>query len=164
MGGERSRKAKSENGAEQKPSFSLSRAAAISSPLVGEAGRGVAPRLARFGAVDAFACICNDNDVRASVRPPIPTRPRKGGGGANGRRHLIAQLYAGSVEGAEKKLSQLVNFGAYPTTIYIGRDGLVKHIHAGFEGKATGERFTRLKAEMEALIEELLEPQMRSGG
>jgi len=73
-------------------------------------------------------------------------------------------LYAGSVEGAEKKLSQLVNFGAYPTTIYIGRDGLVKHIHAGFEGKATGERFTRLKAEMEALIEELLEPQMRSGG
>jgi hypothetical protein len=32
----------------------------------------------------------------------------------------------------------------------------VKHIHAGFEGKATGERFTRLKAEMEELIKELL--------
>lgn len=68
-------------------------------------------------------------------------------------------LYAGGVEDAEKKLSQLVNFGAYPTTIYIGRDGLVKHIHAGFEGKATGERFARLKAEMEALIEDLLEPE-----
>jgi thiol-disulfide isomerase/thioredoxin len=73
-------------------------------------------------------------------------------------------LYAGGVEEAEKKLSQLVNFGAYPTTIYIGRDGLVKHIHAGFEGKATGERFTRLKSEMEALIEDLLEPQMKRGG
>jgi thiol-disulfide isomerase/thioredoxin len=67
-------------------------------------------------------------------------------------------LYAGGIDDAEKKLSQLDNFGAYPTTIYIGRDGLVKHIHAGFEGKATGERFTRLKAEMEALIEDLLEP------
>lgn len=65
-------------------------------------------------------------------------------------------LYAGGVDDAEKKLSQLVNFGAYPTTIYIGRDGLVKRIHAGFEGKATGERFIRLKAEMEELIKDLL--------
>ena len=65
-------------------------------------------------------------------------------------------LYAGGIEDAEKKLSQLVNFGAYPTTIYIGRDGLVKQIHAGFEGKATGERFIKLKAEMEELIKDLL--------
>lgn len=65
-------------------------------------------------------------------------------------------LYAGVVEDTQKKLSQLDNFGAYPTTIYIGRDGLVKRIHAGFEGKATGERFTKLKAEMESLIQELL--------
>jgi thiol-disulfide isomerase/thioredoxin len=72
-------------------------------------------------------------------------------------------LYAGGIEGAKQTLSQLNNFGAYPTTIYIGRDGLVKHIHAGFEGKATGERFTRLKAEMEALIEDLLEPRAREG-
>jgi thiol-disulfide isomerase/thioredoxin len=69
-------------------------------------------------------------------------------------------LYAGGIEDAEKKLSQLDNFGAYPTAIYIGRDGKVKHIHAGFEGKATGESFTRLKAEMEALIKDLLEPDM----
>jgi thiol-disulfide isomerase/thioredoxin len=74
------------------------------------------------------------------------------------RRHGIEypMLYAGATDEAEKKLSQLVNFGAYPTGIYIGRDGLVKHIHAGFEGKATGERFTRLKAEMEEGIKELL--------
>jgi thiol-disulfide isomerase/thioredoxin len=65
-------------------------------------------------------------------------------------------LYAGGVEDAEKNLSQLDNFGAYPTAIYVGRDGLVKNIHAGFEGKATGERFTKLKAEMEALIKDLL--------
>lgn len=74
------------------------------------------------------------------------------------RRHGIEypMLYAGATDETEKKLPQLVNFGAYPTAIYIGRDGLVKHIHAGFEGKATGERFTRLKAEMEELIKELL--------
>lgn len=55
----------------------------------------------------------------------------------------------------ERRLPQLVNFGAYPTTIFIGRDGLVKRIHSGFEGKATGE-YTSLKAEYEAFIKELL--------
>ncbi|HEY7180419.1 MAG TPA: TlpA disulfide reductase family protein [Blastocatellia bacterium] len=73
-------------------------------------------------------------------------------------------LYAGGLDDAEKKLSQLVNFGAYPTSIYIGRDGLVKYIHAGFEGKATGERFIRLKTEMDTLIRELLETEARKGG
>jgi thiol-disulfide isomerase/thioredoxin len=68
-------------------------------------------------------------------------------------------LYAGATDDAGKNLSQLENFGAYPTAIYIGRDGLVKHIHAGFEGKATGERFIRLKSEMQTLIEDLLNQQ-----
>ena len=65
-------------------------------------------------------------------------------------------LLAGSTDDDAKKLPQLVNFGAYPTTIFIGRDGLVKHIHTGFEGKATGERFTRLKEQIESLVKELL--------
>ncbi|MGH6631316.1 MAG: TlpA disulfide reductase family protein, partial [Burkholderiales bacterium] len=68
-------------------------------------------------------------------------------------------LLAGTTEDgdARAKMPQLANFGAFQTTIYIGRDGLVKHIHAGFEGKATGQRFTKLKSEMETLIKELLE-------
>jgi len=65
-------------------------------------------------------------------------------------------LYAGAIDDSSSKLPQLVNFSAYPTTIFIGRDGLVKRIHAGFEGKATGARFVRLKAEMEEWIKELL--------
>ncbi|MFN0084919.1 MAG: TlpA family protein disulfide reductase [Blastocatellia bacterium] len=77
------------------------------------------------------------------------------------RRHGVTypMLLAGTTdeEDTKRKLPQLVNFGAFPTAIFLGRDGLVKHIHAGFEGRATGERFTRLKAEMEALIRELLE-------
>ena len=67
-------------------------------------------------------------------------------------------LLAGSTEEGQiqQKLPQLVGFGAYPTTIFIGRDGLVKRIHAGFEGRATGERYTKLKVELETLIKELL--------
>ena len=41
----------------------------------------------------------------------------------------------------------------------LERDGLVKRIHAGFEGRATGERFTNLKAETEAVIKDLLSGQ-----
>jgi thiol-disulfide isomerase/thioredoxin len=74
------------------------------------------------------------------------------------QRHNVQypMLLAGSTEDAAKKLPQLVNFGAYPTTLFIGRDGLVKHIHAGFEGRATGERFTKLKGSIEALVKNLL--------
>ncbi len=75
-------------------------------------------------------------------------------------RHSVkyTMLWAGATDDANAKLDQLINFGAYPTTVYIGRDGLVKHIHTGFEGRATGARFTALKAEVEAQIQELLEP------
>lgn len=76
------------------------------------------------------------------------------------KRHSLKYpvLLAGSTEEGQiqQKLPQLVGFGAYPTTIFIGRDGLVKRIHAGFEGRATGERFTKLKTELEDLIKELL--------
>ena len=79
------------------------------------------------------------------------------------RRHSLTypMLLAGSTEEGQiqQKLPQLVGFGAYPTTIFIGRDGLVKRIHAGFEGRATGERFAKLKAELETLIQELLAEQ-----
>ena len=76
------------------------------------------------------------------------------------KRHSLKYpvLLAGSTEESQiqQKLPQLVGFGAYPTTVFIGRDGLVKRIHAGFEGRATGERFTKLKTELENLIKELL--------
>jgi peroxiredoxin len=77
------------------------------------------------------------------------------------RRHDIRYpvLLAGTSddEDVQKKLGQLENFSAFPTTLFIGRDGLVKGIHAGFEGPATGERYTRLKAELEETIKQLLD-------
>ena len=68
-------------------------------------------------------------------------------------------LLAGTTEPGEiqRTLPQLDNFGAYPTTIYVGRDGKVDYIHAGFEGKATGERHKKLVAEIEHRVKEMLE-------
>ena len=53
-------------------------------------------------------------------------------------------------------LPQLVNFGAYPTTIFLGRDGIVRSVHAGFASPATGAEHVRLKQEMRELTERLL--------
>jgi thiol-disulfide isomerase/thioredoxin len=53
-------------------------------------------------------------------------------------------------------LPQLVNFGAYPTTIVLGRDGRVRNVHAGFPSAATGAEHTRHKQEVRELLERLL--------
>jgi len=56
-------------------------------------------------------------------------------------------------------LPQLINFGAYPASIYLGRDGKVRSVHADFASPATGEEHTRLKKE---LHEHLLAESARS--
>jgi len=53
-------------------------------------------------------------------------------------------------------LPQLINFGAYPASIYLGRDGKVRSVHADFASPATGGEHTRLKKELHALTEHLL--------
>jgi thiol-disulfide isomerase/thioredoxin len=65
-------------------------------------------------------------------------------------------LFAGTTDQAEAKLSQLRNFSVYPTTIIIGRDGLVRRVQAGFAGAATGGEHDRLVREEHALVARLL--------
>ena len=65
-------------------------------------------------------------------------------------------LLAGDTSEVNAKLPQIVNFGAFPTSIYLGRDGRVRSVHAGFASAATGEEHVRLKAEITELIERLL--------
>ena len=65
-------------------------------------------------------------------------------------------LVPGTTQQLAEKLPQIVNFGAYPTSIYLGRDGLVRSVHAGFASPATGEEHVRLKKEMRELVEKLL--------
>jgi thiol-disulfide isomerase/thioredoxin len=67
-------------------------------------------------------------------------------------------LIAGTTDDGQiaKTLPQLVGFGAYPTTIFVGRDGRVSKIHAGYTGPATGERFNQVQKEMDQIVRDLL--------
>jgi thiol-disulfide isomerase/thioredoxin len=66
-------------------------------------------------------------------------------------------LVAGTTDEAAAKLSQLVNFAVYPTTIILGRDGRVRHVHAGFASEATGDEHLQLKREEHDLIARLID-------
>jgi thiol-disulfide isomerase/thioredoxin len=65
-------------------------------------------------------------------------------------------LLAGAIGEVPDKLPQLVRFGAYPTSIFLGRDGRVRGIHAGFASSATGEASAELARETKSSIEHLL--------
>jgi thiol-disulfide isomerase/thioredoxin len=65
-------------------------------------------------------------------------------------------LQAGTTDQLHDKLPQAVNLDAYPTTFFIGRDGLVKGAHAGFAAPVTGDYNAELKKSFAAKIERLL--------
>jgi thiol-disulfide isomerase/thioredoxin len=68
-------------------------------------------------------------------------------------------------QAAGRTLPDLSAVLAYPTSVFVGRDGKVRRIYTGFSGPGTGEHHQQLKAEMTALIEELLaEPAPASSG
>ena len=69
-------------------------------------------------------------------------------------------LLAGTTDDGQiqKTLPQLVNFGAYPTTIFLDRDGRVHAIHAGFEGPSTGDKYQEVQQRMDQLTREILGP------
>jgi thiol-disulfide isomerase/thioredoxin len=57
---------------------------------------------------------------------------------------------------AEKVLPSLSSVLAFPTTIFIDRDGRVRQIHTGFSGPGTGEHYIRLQRQFDDLVTELL--------
>lgn len=65
-------------------------------------------------------------------------------------------LLMGTPDDLNERLPQGKNLNSWPTSFFVGRDGLVKEIHAGFSGPATGEANVRLQAEITALVEKLL--------
>jgi hypothetical protein len=55
-------------------------------------------------------------------------------------------LFCGTTESSnvEQRLrSQLNNFFAYPTSIFVDPKGIVQNIHVGFKGPGTGEEYQR---------------------
>jgi thiol-disulfide isomerase/thioredoxin len=75
-------------------------------------------------------------------------------------RHGISYplLLAGTSDkkAAAATLPELNAILAFPTTIFVGRDGRVRKIHSGFAGPATGDHHRALVAELEATVQELL--------
>jgi len=65
-------------------------------------------------------------------------------------------LLAGATDELHAKVPQATDLDAYPTTFFIGRDGLVRSIHAGFAAPATGDFNKKLKEDFRAQIEHLL--------
>lgn len=65
-------------------------------------------------------------------------------------------LLAGAPSEMHEKVPQLNNLDTWPATLFIGRDGKVKAIHAGFASPATGKFNTELKQEFTSRIEQLL--------
>ena len=69
---------------------------------------------------------------------------------------LLAQVGTSSKAKANEKLPMLNHVLCYPTTIFIDRAGKVRKIHTGFNGPATGEKFTEFKKEFDAFVKQLL--------
>jgi len=70
---------------------------------------------------------------------------------------LIAPVAVGDTLRTEKTLPQINKIPAFPTTIFIGRDGRISSIHSGFNGPGTGEEeYSKQKAEYRHIAEELL--------
>jgi thiol-disulfide isomerase/thioredoxin len=76
------------------------------------------------------------------------------------RRHDIGYtlLLAGvsDKQKASATLPDLTRVIAYPTSLFIGRDGKVKKIYSGFAGPGTGGHYGKLRAEIESVIAALL--------
>jgi thiol-disulfide isomerase/thioredoxin len=73
--------------------------------------------------------------------------------------HIPYPLLLGGIsdqEAVSAALPQLRGFTAFPTTIFLGRDGRVRQIHAGFYGPATGAQHEALVREFRREVERLL--------
>jgi thiol-disulfide isomerase/thioredoxin len=65
-------------------------------------------------------------------------------------------LLGGEPAELKDKLPQAVNLNSWPTTFFLGRDGRVRSVHAGFAGRASGAFHDSLKKEVVATVERLL--------
>lgn len=65
-------------------------------------------------------------------------------------------LVPGEPSQLAEKLPQAENLNSWPTTFFVGRDGRVRGVHAGFAGRASGDFYTQTKHEVTELVERLL--------
>ena len=73
---------------------------------------------------------------------------------------LLAQYGTSAKDKAQEKLPMLNHVLSYPTTVFIDKKGKVRKIHTGFNGPATGQKYTEFKAEFTAFVEMLANEQL----
>ncbi len=65
-------------------------------------------------------------------------------------------LLAGVPDQLNEKITIANNLNCWPTSFFVGRDGRVKEIHAGFAGPANPPAHDQLEKQITALVEQLL--------
>ena len=68
---------------------------------------------------------------------------------------VLAQYGTNSKSEASEKLPMLNAVLSYPTTIVVDKKGAVRKIHTGFNGPATGDKYTAFVTSFEAFLAEL---------
>jgi thiol-disulfide isomerase/thioredoxin len=66
-------------------------------------------------------------------------------------------LLAGEPAQLAEKVPQVSNLNAFPTTLFVGRDGKLKSTHAGFPSPASGGYYKQARKDITALVERLLD-------
>ncbi len=69
---------------------------------------------------------------------------------------LITGVTVTDAQRTEKTLPQLDSIQAFPTTIFISKEGKVDKIHTGYDGPATGAHYEAFKKEFEEEVDKLL--------
>ena len=86
---------------------------------------------------------------------------------AAGSKHGIEfeMLVAGSSDKARaaETLPMLNHVLAFPTLIFIDREGEVREIHTGFAGSGTGEHYLAFKSRFTSLVDDLLAEKTTDG-
>ena len=65
-------------------------------------------------------------------------------------------LLGGETASAKEKLTDALDWDAWPTTFFVGRDGLVRAVHAGFASSGSGELYRQEKKDFIETVEHLL--------
>jgi thiol-disulfide isomerase/thioredoxin len=65
-------------------------------------------------------------------------------------------LLCGQPDEAKEKLTQAVNWDSWPTTFFLGRDGKVRLVHAGFPGSPSGDLYKQAVGQFKTEVETLL--------
>jgi thiol-disulfide isomerase/thioredoxin len=69
---------------------------------------------------------------------------------------LITGVAVGDSLRAEKTIPEIREIVGFPTTIFIGKNGVIKKIHTGFNGPGTGVHYEMYKKEFNELVNSLL--------